>query len=116
RETRRSQTDYQDFVTSRFARIWPSDIQRIPASQQTVNFKSPRQFQDVFQAARLNLRNVHGILLLKNAGFHTVIADSMSGTGGHRIVDGHYCQRADWITVAFYGIHLGDLFVKRATR
>jgi len=55
-----------------------------------------------------------GFLLLKDAGLHAVIADTMPRGGAHRVIDGHDGQRADGIAVTLDRVHLGDFLVKRA--
>ena len=89
-------------------------IQRIPARQQAIDLKTPRQFQNILQRARFRLRDIDRILLLVNAGLHAVIADAVTGAGAHRIVDRHDRKRADRIAVLLGNVHLGDLLVERA--
>ena len=116
REAGGSQADHQHLVPALGPRQRTREIQRIPARQQAINLEAPRQFQNIFQRARLDLRDVHRLLLLKNAGLHAVIADAMTGSGGHGIVDGDDGQRADGIAALLDHVHLGDFLVERAAR
>src|SRR5690606_8367447 len=108
-EAGRTETDHQD----RFAAVRPrdraADVERIPASQQTVDLEAPGQLQHVLEYARLALRDVDRLLLLVDAGFHAVVADSVPGRRAERIVDGDHGKRADRMAVAFNHVHLGDL-------
>ena len=88
RETRRAQTDHQHLVSGGGLRVRAGEIQRIPARQQAVNLKAPGQLQHIFQRSRFDLRDIDGLLLLKNAGFHAVVADAVPRSGAHRIIDG----------------------------
>ena len=116
REARRSKPNHQNFVTAGRKRYRPREIQRIPARQQTVNLEAPRQLQNIFQRARFDLRNIDGVLLLKNAGLHAIVADAMPGAGRHRIVDGDDRQRAHAVAALLDDVHLGNLFVQRTAR
>src|SRR5204863_8780000 len=51
------------------------ELERVPASEQRLDLEAPGQLEDVLQRARLDLRYVHRLLLLVDAGFHAVVAD-----------------------------------------
>src|SRR5579883_2782241 len=98
REPSGPEPNHQHFVTGRRFRIRPREVQRVPAREQAVNFEAPGQFENVFERACFDLRNIDRILLLENTRLHAVVANAMSGTGSHRVIDGDDRQRADRIT------------------
>src|SRR5207302_11444012 len=75
---------------------------------------APGQLEDVLQRARLDLRDVHRLLLLEDAGFHAVVADAMPGRGRHRIVDDDHGERRERIALRLERVEFGDLFFQWA--
>jgi hypothetical protein len=63
---------------------------------------------------RLDLRDVHRLLLLEDARLHAVVADAVTGAGAHRVVDAHERERAEDVAVATHDVHLADLLFERA--
>ena len=116
RESRRSHAGDEYAPARRWRGIWRAQIERIPARQQAVDLESPRQFQHVFQCARLGLRNIDRFLFLVNAGFHAVVADAVPGRRHQRIVDDDDRQRADRQPFGLDLVELGNFFLERAAR
>ncbi len=114
RESGRAHAHDEHLLAGGRHRIRTREIERVPAREQAVDLETPRQFEHVFQRARLHLRNVHRLLLLKDARLHAVIADAVSGACAHRIVDRDDRERTHRIAVFLDGMHLGDLFLERA--
>src|SRR6266511_141543 len=108
------ETDDEHVAAVVWQRIWTPSIQRVPTRQQSVNLHTPWHGKHVREHARLDLRDVDGILLLINAGLHAVVADAMPRAGTHRVVDGDDGQGADRIAPLSQQVHLGDLLVERA--
>src|SRR5216117_1196244 len=71
------------------------EIERVPARKQRVDLEAPGQLEDVLQRACLDLRYVHWLLLLVDAGFHAIVADAVPGRGNHGIVDGDHGERRE---------------------
>src|SRR5207244_5675405 len=82
----------------------------------SVNFEAPPQLQYLLTDARWDLGNVDRLLLLRDAGFHAILADAVTGRGAHRIVDGDDRQRADRMAACLDQIHLGNFLLERASR
>ena len=110
----RAQAHHQHVAAVVRQRVRSLCIQRIPACQQAVDLDAPRHVQHVGQHAGFDLRNVDGLLLLVNAGFHAVVANAVTGAGAHRVVDHDDRQRADRIATLAHRMHLGNLLVERA--
>ena len=91
-------------------------IERFEPCQQTVNLEAVRQFQHVADDARLNLWNIDGILFLKNASFHAVVADTVSGARTHGVIEHDHRQRRDRLTPLAQLVHFGNPFLERAAR
>ncbi len=81
-------------------------VERIPAGQQAVDLKPVRQLEHVGERRGLSHRDVDGLLLLKDAALHTVVADAVARAGTHRVVDGDDRERADRIALFFEHVHL----------
>ena len=91
------------------------EIERIPAREQRVDLEAPGQLQHVLQGARLDLRYVHRLLLLVDAGFHAIVADTVPGRGHHGIVDDDHGERRERVALRLERVELGDLLFERAT-
>src|SRR5262249_36550189 len=89
-------------------------VQRVPAGQEAVDLDAPGKREDVGQDPRLDLRDVDRVLLLEDAALHAVVADPVSRTGAHGIVDADEGQGPDRVALAAELVHLGDLFVEGA--
>ena len=116
RVTGRPHAHHQHLAPGRRFRHRTVQVQRIPARQQTINLKSPRQRQHVLQGTGLGLRNINRLLLLIDAGFHAIVADPVTGTGAHRIIQGNHGQTAHGDTLRFEFMKLRNAFFQRTTR
>ena len=115
REPGRAHANHQHAVAAGSTRQRVMDIERIPACEQRIDLEPPRQFEYILERSRFGLRNIHRFLLLVDAGFHAVIADTVAGGSGQRIVDRDDRQRGDRIARDFQRVKLGNLFFQRAT-
>src|SRR5262249_5851571 len=104
----------QNVAACRGLRQRPAQIERIPPRQQTVDFETPGQRQNVLKNAGLDLGNVDRLLLLIDAGLHAIVADAVAGRGAHRVVDRDDGERADRMAADLYQVHLGNSLVERA--
>src|SRR5262249_17932532 len=95
REARGPEPHDQNLAPGPRARQWSAQIELIPPRQQTVDFASPGQRQNLLENARLDLGNVDRLLLLIDAGLHAIVADTVPGCGAHRVVDNDDGERAD---------------------
>ena len=114
RESCRPQPDDQHPPAGTRSRHRPAQTERIPSREKRVDLEAPRQRQHIFQHAGFRLRNVDRILLLVDARFHAVVADTMTGRGNHRIVDADHCQRAQWNAFGTQLVELRNALVQRA--
>ena len=92
------------------------EVQRIPARQQAVDLEAPGQGQHVLERAGLDLRDVHRLLALVDAGLHAVVADAVAGGGDERVVDHGDGERRQAAAPRLQRIHFADLLVERAAR
>ena len=106
--------DHQHVHAGVGPRVLPLEPQRVPPGEQAPDLESPADAQDVAQDARLDLRNVHRILLLVHAGLHAVVADAVPRPWRHRIVDADQRQRGEEIALPGRGVHFGDALLERA--
>ena len=114
REAGRAHADDQHAVAALRTRMRMAHIERIPAREQRIDFEAPWKFEHVLQCARFDLRNVDRLLLLENAGFHTVIANAVAGGRCHRVVDGDDGERRDGVAGGLQGVEFGNFFFQRA--
>ena len=114
RVARRPEADDENVLAVVRQRHRTADVQRIPHREQRVDLEAPRQVEDVGHDARLDLRDVDRVLLLKNARAHAVVADAVARAGAHGVVDHHDRQRGDGLAAAAQHVHLADLLVERA--
>ncbi len=91
------------------------DIERVPARQERVDLEAPRHEQHIREDVGLDLGNIDRLGLLVDAAFHAVVANTVAGTGAHRVIDDHQGQGADIIALALDQMHFGNLFAQRAT-
>ena len=104
----------QDFKTGGRAHEGAREMQGVPAREQAIDFEAPGEFQNVFERAGFDLRNIDRLLLLEDAAFHAVITDAVPGGGGHGVVNGDDGEGSDGIALALHLIHFGDFFVEGA--
>ena len=113
-KTRRAHARDQHFLAVvRLGQIL-ARAQWIPARQQIVNFHAPGQTQHIGQQARLDLRDIHRLLLLIDAGLHAIVANAVAGGRYHRVIHHRHRQRGDAVAVALQSVHLGNFFFQRA--
>ncbi len=94
----------------------PAQVERVPAREQAVDLESPGQFQYVLQAAGFRLRDVDRLLLLVDAGFHAVVADTVPGGGNHGVVHHDHRQRADRDAFGLELLEFGNALFQRTAR
>ena len=111
----RPQADDEDVVPIIRKSVGPFLVQRIEACEQTVDLEPVRKIQHIREHAGLVLRDVDGILLLENAAPHAVVADPVSGSRAHRVVEHDHGERCDGFAVLSQKVHLGDFFVEGTT-
>src|SRR6185436_8351289 len=114
REAGGPEPDHQHLASRIRARQRTAQVQRVPASEQRVDFETPGQFEHVLEGARLRLRNVDGRLLLVDAGLHAVVADTMAGRRHHRVVHADDRQRGNRLAARLDQMEFGNLLLKRA--
>ena len=115
RVTRRPQTSHQHIfaVVGQHGRTF--DVQRIPAGQQAVYFKTVGHEQYIGQHIGFNLRNIDRIGFLIDAAFHALVADAMPGARTHGIVDNNNRQSANVVAIAFDPMHFRNFFIQGTT-
>src|SRR5688572_18880658 len=91
----------------------PFAVKRVEPRQQAVDFKSKWKIQHIADDARLRLRDVDRLLLLKDAALHADIADPMAGAGAHRIIEHDHRQRRDRLTALAEQVHLRNSLFER---
>jgi hypothetical protein len=109
----RPETDDEDISTIVVLGDRALDVQRIPSREKPVNLEAPRQRQDFGQNPRLDLRDVHRVLLLEDAGLHAVVADAVARPWVHGVVDAHEREGRDDVAAPAHHVHLADLLVER---
>ena len=115
RITRRPHTHHQHTLARVSERVRATNVERIPAREQAVNFKAPGQRQHVFQGARFRLRNIHRLLFLIDARLHAVIANTVTRGGDHGIVHDNNRQRTQRKSAGLDLVKLRNFFFQRAT-
>ena len=109
-----AKTDDEHLLAGVFTGERAVEIEGVPAGEQRVDFEAEGQFEDVFQGARFDLRDIDGFLLLEDAGLHAVIADAVAGGGCHGVVDSDDPEGPDGHTVFLDNVHFGDFFFEGA--
>ena len=110
----RAQAHHQHVLAVVRQRVRALHVERVPARQQAVDLHAPRQLEHVGEHARLDLRDVHRLLLLVDAPLHAVVADAVARARAHGVVDDHEGKGADGVAALAHRVHLGDLLVERA--
>src|SRR5262249_52878972 len=78
------------------------------------DLEPPAQSEHVGEDTGLDLGDVHGVLLLEDAGLHAVVTDPMTGSRTERVVDADERQRSERVAALLEEVRLGDLLVERA--
>ncbi len=112
----RPEPDDEDVLSVVRKRVRARRVERVPAGQERPDLEPPGHREDVRENAGLRLRDVDGILRLKDAGLHAVVADAMPGAGNHRIVEADERKGADRVPLTPQQVHFRDLLVQRAAR
>ena len=113
RETGGAEAHHQNLVAAGGPWHRTGEVQRVPTREQAVDFEAPGQIQNILERPRLDLRDVHRLLLLENAGLHAVVADAMAGAGHHRVIYGGDGERGDGVALRLHHVHLGDFLFER---
>jgi hypothetical protein len=110
----RAEADDHDVLAVVRERVGATGAQRVPSREQVVDLEAPRQREHVRQDRGLDLRDVHRLLLLEDAGLHAVVADAVAGARHHRVVDHDDRERREHTAALLEQVRLGDLLVEGA--